>query len=178
MKTTKSLNNRVLLISIFVFLGNTFYVNAASVITGHVFNEKKQPLNYATATILNPETMKIVEGDMCNENGEFIIEDVKPGNYILSIRMLGFEKNETIKLQIDSLSKETKIENIVLKKSYQKLAEVVVTAKFKPTVQAPEKTFVSINKLSEPKSGFSINQFNFSSSYKSFMNLYDFKSLN
>ncbi|WP_291125805.1 carboxypeptidase-like regulatory domain-containing protein [Flavobacterium sp. UBA6031] len=179
MKTTvKSQISRVLLITSLVFFCSSFFANATGIIKGHVLDSKKQPLNYATATILNPETMKIVEGDMCDSKGEFIIENVKPGDYILSIRMVGYEKIESKKIHVDSLNTHIEVENIELKLSIQRLGEVVVTAKQKSKDQAAEKTYATSKKTIGPQSNFSLTQFDFSNSYKNFMSLYEVKSYN
>jgi len=130
MRTTEKFRiNRVLLIAGFILLCNSNFADASAVIKGRVTDIKKQPINYATATLLNPNTMEIVEGDMCNNKGEFVIENVKPGEYILSVRMLGYAKDESEKIIVDQ-SKDLKVEkNIVLNQSMQQLNEVVVTAK-------------------------------------------------
>jgi len=130
MKTIEKFRiSRVLLIAGCIFLCNSFFIEASSVIKGHVMNNKRQPINYATATILNPNTMEIVEGDMCDKKGEFFIENVKPGEYILSVRMVGFEKDESVKIVIDSDTNLVEVKNIVLNESIQQLNELVVTAK-------------------------------------------------
>jgi len=129
MKTIeKSQISRMLLIAGFLFFCNFIFADGSSVIKGHVMDSKKQPLNYATATLMNPTTMEIVEGDMCNYKGEFKIENVKPGEYILSVRMVGFAKDETVKVVVDPAKNQAEEINIVLKESVQQLNEVVVTA--------------------------------------------------
>jgi|GEM_PF-1937705 len=131
MKTTEKIriNRRMLLITGCIFLCNSFFMEASTVVRGQVTDNKKQPINYATATLLNPKTREIVDGDMCDKKGKFFIENVKPGEYILSVRMLGFAKNESEKIVIDSVTNLEKEKNIVLTESAQQLSEVVVTAK-------------------------------------------------
>lgn len=130
MKTIEKFQiSRVLLITGYLFLCNSFFMEASSVVRGQVTDNKKQPLNYATATLLNSKTMEIVDGDMCDKKGRFYIENVKPGEYILSVRMLGFAKDESEKVLIGSDSNFVKEKNIVLNESVQQLGEVVVTGK-------------------------------------------------
>ncbi|MHB9141290.1 MAG: carboxypeptidase regulatory-like domain-containing protein [Paludibacter sp.] len=177
MKTIKQVQIiRILIITGLVFFCNSIFADASSIIKGRVFDSSKKPLNYATATILNPETMKIVEGDMCDSQGEFIIENVKPGDYILSIRMVGFEKNESKKIHVDSLNTITEVENTVLKLSVQRLSEVVVTAKQKSKDQVAANTYATTKKDDVSQTDFSLTQIDFSDSYKNLMNLYDAKS--
>lgn len=177
MKTTVKFQiSRVLLTTSLVFLCSSSFANASGIIKGHVLDSKKQPLNYATATILDPETMKIVEGDMCDNKGEFIIENVKPGNYILSIRMLGYKKDESKRISINSEKELIEIDNVVLHLATHELAEVVVTAKPKTTEQVAEKSVVTTSLKVEPTSNLLINQFDFTTNYKSFFGLTEMKN--
>ena len=130
MKTIKKFQiSRTLLLLVVVFLCNSFFSEATSAIKGRVVDNKKQPLNYATATLLNPKTMEIVEGDMCDNKGEFVIENVKPGEYILSVRMLGYAKDESEKIVVDADKNPIVVKNTILNQAAQELNEVVVTAR-------------------------------------------------
>ncbi|HEY5590006.1 MAG TPA: carboxypeptidase regulatory-like domain-containing protein [Paludibacter sp.] len=130
MRTTEKFRiNRVLLIAGFILLCNSNFADASAVIKGRVTDFKKQPLNYATATLLNPKTMEIVEGDMCDNKGEFVIENVKPGEYILSVRMLGYAKDESEKIVVDADKNPIVVKNTILNQAAQELNEVVVTAR-------------------------------------------------
>lgn len=130
--------SRVLLIAGFLFFCNSIFADASSIVTGRVMDSKKQPLNYATATLINPSTLEIVEGDMCDSKGEFKIENVKPGEYILSVRMLGYVKDESKTITVDSDSNPVVVKNIILKQAVQELNELVVTAKRPIKTQNPE----------------------------------------
>ncbi len=96
MKALVNNNYRLIALIVAITLSvGTFYVKASTTINGRILDHNLQPLPYSTATIINPETYEIVNGDMTDENGEFNIQDVKPGVYILSLRMVGFMTNET-----------------------------------------------------------------------------------
>lgn len=86
---------RIAFISAIILTVGSLFVQANTVIKGRILDENNQPIPYATATIIDPETNQIVEGDMTDENGRFFIENIKPGKYILSLRTVGFETNET-----------------------------------------------------------------------------------
>ena len=73
----------------------SLFVKANTRIEGKIVDINNCPLPYATATIINPDTHEIVEGDMSDENGNFYLENVKPGLYILSFRSVGFFTDET-----------------------------------------------------------------------------------
>jgi hypothetical protein len=120
---------RLLLISGIILLGVSGYAQATGIIKGRVLDSNKQPVVYATATIIDPETMQIVEGDMCDDNGEFMIEHVKSGEYILSIRNVGFQKDESRKIKIDAGQNTIRQGDIILNESVENLNELEVTVK-------------------------------------------------
>ncbi len=130
MKTTNKLQKiKSMVIITIMLLSVSNFANANAIVKGHVLNEINEPLEYATATLINPETMKIAEGDMCNKEGEFIIENVEPGEYILSVRKVGFEKNETKRILINDKNEILEIKKVVLNESNVMLSELDVVAK-------------------------------------------------
>jgi len=68
---------------------------AETLIKGRIVNEKELPVPNATATLLCTETYTIIKGDMVDDEGWFYIEKVKPGTYILSLRSVGYETDDT-----------------------------------------------------------------------------------
>ncbi len=124
MKANKT--NRIAALAIMLCI--TFWASASGIVKGQVMDQNNDPVGYATATLINPSTNEIVLGDMCDNNGEFIIENVKPGSYILSVRNVGFEKNETTEIVVpqDNTMFDVPIQ---LKESISKLPEVEVVSK-------------------------------------------------
>ncbi len=117
---------RILILSGIMLLYIVTFANANTTIKGRILTDSNQPVEYATATILSTNSMNIVEGDMCNENGDFIIENVEPGEYILSVRQVGFEKNETKKIVIDEKNQMVELNTVILKESNNQLRELEV----------------------------------------------------
>ncbi len=124
MKTNKT--NRIAALAL--MLGITFFASASGIVKGQVMDQNNDPIVYATATLINPNTNEIVAGDMCDNNGEFIIENVTPGDYILSVRNVGFEKDETTELVVEHGNTMLDVP-IQLKESVSKLPEVEVVSK-------------------------------------------------
>ncbi len=129
--------SRILILSGIMLLYIVSFANANTTIKGRILTDSNEPVEYATATILSTNSMNIVEGDMCNENGDFMIENVAPGEYILSIRQVGFEKNETKKIVIEENNQIVEMDTMVLKASNIQLPEleVVGTKKDKTIAQ-------------------------------------------
>ncbi len=130
MKTSNKLQTiKMMAFTAIIFVSIPNFVNANTTVKGQVLNNQNEPLEYATATLICPETKKIAEGDMCNAKGEFIIENVEPGDYILSVRKVGFEKDETKLISVTENTEVQEINKVVLNESNVMLDEIVVVAK-------------------------------------------------
>lgn len=116
------LKNKILtLLGIFIAITT----NAQS-ITGVLQNEKGNPIDAATISILNTSFQTI-----SNQNGFFAFYELKNGNYTLSIKSLGYaEISKEIYINAASNSTTTNIK-ITLIASTNQLDEVVVTAEKK-----------------------------------------------
>lgn len=125
MKTIKfSQFNRVLALTAVAFFSFTFLANASGVIKGQVTDENNQPVEYATAVLKNSKTNQFVTGAVCNYKGEFVIEDVNPGEYVLSTKMMGYEKKDS-KVVVDKSRKRVVEEKVVMNEAPQKSIVVV-----------------------------------------------------
>jgi len=123
MKTIKfSPFNRVLALS--AFFSFTFFANASGVIKGQVTDENNQPVEYATAVLKNSKTNQYVTGAVCNYKGEFILEDVNPGEYVLSTKMMGYEKKES-KVVVNKNRNRVIKEKVVMNEAPRKSIVVV-----------------------------------------------------
>ena len=138
----KQFNIRMLALLCMAFFSNLLFAVSSGVIKGKVVDTQNQPIEYATATLLNPKTNTFIKGDISNQKGEFIIDKLSPGEYLLSVTMVGYVKNESEKVVIDS--KNNLIEkNIVLKENVVQLATVQVIAKKKFIEQTIDKMVIN-----------------------------------
>lgn len=122
MKTIK--NRTIAILTIMSLFSATIFANTT--IKGRVLNSSNQPVEYATATIISPDSETIIEGDMCNDNGDFIIENVKPGEYILSVRQVGFDKDETRKIIVNDRYGVVDVNTVYLNEANIELKEIEV----------------------------------------------------
>jgi len=106
--------------------GNTLIISGN--VKGKVLDENNQPIEFATATLLDPKTKQVIKGEVSNAKGEFNITKVSSGNYILSVSMVGFQRNDIYQIVIDN--NNTVIEKkIVLKENTQQLKDVVIVGR-------------------------------------------------
>jgi hypothetical protein len=103
-------------------------------ITGKTSTENKSPLSFVTISLLKKQDSSLVKVAISNETGNFTMENIASGNYLLKFTNVGFEQ---MFLPIDSLqfnSNSLDIKNVVLNKTVQSLTTHTVIAK-KPMIE-------------------------------------------
>jgi len=126
MKTSRNFQfKRVLVLSGIAFFSFLSYVHASGVIKGQVIDENNQPVEYATATLKNSKTNQFVTGAVCNYKGEFVLEDVNPGEYVLTTNMIGYEKKNSQKIVVDRNQNRIVEKKVVMNEIPQKSIVVV-----------------------------------------------------
>ena len=115
---------------------------AYGVVKGRVVDVSNNPVEYATATLLNAKSGELVMGEVCNDNGEFTFSKVRNGEYLLCVSMVGFERYQTEALRIDR--NNALIEQaIVLREASKQLNEVLVVAKRDYIEQTADKLIIN-----------------------------------
>lgn len=135
---------KTFLISLFAVLSLLNVQANNGTIKGKVINSKNQAVEFATAVLVNPQTKELEKGAVCNEKGYFIIENVAAGQYVLSVRMLGYETNENDTIHISDEHQMVE-KTIILSESVQTMKEVVVTAKYAFVEQTADKIIINPN---------------------------------
>lgn len=116
---------------------------ADSALKGRITDQNNQPIEFATASLLNAQTKVPVKGSVSDSTGRFFIAKVHPGEYILSVSLIGYKKYETGKIILKD-NQETKLEkNVILFMSAQQLKEAVVTSKVKFIEQQADKMVIN-----------------------------------
>lgn len=103
-------------------------------ITGKTSTENKSPLSFVTVSLLKKQDSSLVKVAISNEAGNFTLENIASGNYLLKFTNVGFEQ---MFLPINSLqfnSNSIDIKNVVLNKTVQSLTTHTVFAK-KPMIE-------------------------------------------
>ncbi len=118
-------------------------LSAASLgsVKGRIVDRKRQPVEFATAALLRANDKSLVKGSVSNRSGEFVIEKVVPGTYIVTVTMLGYNKAETEKFEVGSNAKVER--TIVLNESTLQLKETTVVAKRKFIEQQADKMVIN-----------------------------------
>src|SRR6185437_3813976 len=100
-------------------------------VEGKILDAKANVISYCPLALLNAADSTIAKGSVTNEDGAFIFENIKQGNYLLKVSYVGFA--DTI-MQVGTIDSATKLmlPLLVLKASSVNLNEVAVTAMKKP----------------------------------------------
>ena len=100
-------------------------------VTGKVFEKvSKQPLEYATISLMAPNDTKVIAGGITNPKGEFEVT-VAPGTYDIKIEFISFKATE---IKGKNISGDTNLGVVNLSEDAAQLNEVVVRAE-KSTVE-------------------------------------------
>ena len=94
-------------------------------------DEKVKPISFCALALLGISDTTVSKGNITNEEGNFIFENVKAGTYVLKISNVGFRDTTTSSIVIDSVNDVTLIP-IILKSTSVNLNEVSITAIKKP----------------------------------------------
>jgi iron complex outermembrane recepter protein len=111
---------------------------ADTLIKGRILNNDNQPIGYATALLLSPETGEILVGDMVDEQGRFYLERVQPGRYILSLRCMGYCTDSTRMIEIQEGCEVLDLKRLRLCDAVFVLSELDVMAAPKTTSEPIE----------------------------------------
>jgi hypothetical protein len=116
-------------------------VKADGTIKGRILDQNRRPVEFATAALINAKTKLPIKGSESNSTGDFVIDKVHDGTYILSVSMVGYTKYETEQFAING-KKELR-RDVVLRESTQMLKEATVVAKRKFIEQQADKMVIN-----------------------------------
>jgi len=119
---TNLLKRAFILVGIVIF-GTQVFAQEAFTVKGRIVNSNKQVVYDANVNLLDPNTLEIISTGTCNENGEFVFENVKKGEYIFCVNKPGFKKTDSHYVVINADGKIVYNSEIVIKNSRTKASE-------------------------------------------------------
>jgi len=118
------------LIACFIACGTSF-AQKLNKITGKVVDEKNVPVSFAIVRALNYPDTSLAKSVSTNIDGEFSIDQLKSGDYILSVSIVGFKSKKTVHFP---LSGDLNMPAISIESLTRQLKEVSVQGR-KPFVE-------------------------------------------
>lgn len=111
------------------------YLHAsAGVITGTVIDQQKQPVEFATITLLKASDSSLVKGEFTDQSGTFVFEQVNEGSYIITVAGVGFETHAIKEVALNNNILRVELGTITLMPVANELNGVTVVAE-KPMIQ-------------------------------------------
>jgi outer membrane receptor protein involved in Fe transport len=146
----------LLIFSLFFLNKNFAQIKSVSLSGSVKDNGNKQPLPFAIITLKTQKDSAFVSGAAANENGYFLLSNIKPASYFLEISTIGYNTNKQ-SIYVGSLSEFLDIGNMYLTQNSLALSEVEITAKQDEIAgKLDKKTFNVADNLSQ--SGGSVMQ--------------------
>jgi len=100
---------------------------AEGIVKGRILDQNHRPVEFATAALVNVKTKLPEKGGTSNNTGDYAIEKVHDGVYILSITLVGYKKYESEQFTMND-GRELR-RDVVLHEDAQMLKEATVVAK-------------------------------------------------
>jgi hypothetical protein len=94
--------NRQLLLLLFLFICATSF--SQNLVKGSITDSAKVPIPFCAMTLLNAKDSSQVKGNISNDNGDFIFENITSGSYFIKFSSVGFKEGTSSIFKIDSLS--------------------------------------------------------------------------
>ena len=112
-------------------------------IKGRVTDEQHQSLPFATVTLKQEKDSSVYKAIQSDAKGAFLFSAVLPGNYSLSVSIMGFETLQQ-KLSVDQTHPLTDLGTLALKSVTHQLHDVTIKADVPPVEHQLDKTVVNI----------------------------------
>jgi len=110
-------------------------------LSGKVVDEKGQALPFAVVSILNSPDTTVVKSGSTNVDGEFIFDQMKDGNYQLSVSMMGYKARKTAAFVLNG---NLKMADIILENDVKQLKEVSVQGRRPYIEHQMDKTVLNV----------------------------------
>jgi outer membrane receptor protein involved in Fe transport len=134
-------------------LGQSTSINLSGIIKDKL---SKKPISFVNVVLKTFTDSSFVSGTISDENGLFVISEIKPGEYFIEVSFIGYKKYES-SLFVGSNSDFIDLGTILIEEIAEELSEVVVSAKKAAVGTAMDKkTYVVDENISQ--SGGSILQ--------------------
>ena len=85
-----------LCLSVFALLVSIIAYAQTFSLKGEVTDKNRQAISYASIALLKPDSTTLVGGTISDDNGQFTLADVKPGNYVISVSFMGYKSHKEL----------------------------------------------------------------------------------
>ena len=108
----------------------SYSVSGTGVISGAVLNSKTgAPIEYASVTLLNKESNEVIEGQLTDELGFFVFQEIRTGYYFVEINFMGVKPWKSNTIHISKKNNRIDIGRIELQNKFIEAASVDIKEK-------------------------------------------------
>ncbi len=116
-------------------------------ISGKIIDSSSnKPVEFATISVINTKTKKVVNGGITNEKGFFKINKVKPGNYSLDISFIGYSSIKIDNVKVEKNNLNLNLGTLKIQEDSKTLSEVNVVADKEIMVNKIDKKVFNVQK--------------------------------
>ena len=120
---------KIFLFCLCILCGMTSYAQSAARLTGSVADSNShKPVEYATITIIDKATKKVINGAMSDSLGVFEIDGLPIGTYVVNIESIDFKKKTIEDVTIIGNKNKQSIGTVLLSPAGHVLTSVTITA--------------------------------------------------
>jgi len=109
-------------------------------ISGQLTDQSNQPVPFANIILLQPADSSLIAGATSDPDGNFKIENIQPGNFIIKISYLGFDD---VFLNKEITNASLSLGKLVIKEKALKLKEITVVSTMTPVLQIGDTTQIN-----------------------------------
>lgn len=113
-------------------------------VTGKITATDGTPIPFANVLLLSSADSSLVKGTLANENGTYLIERVRHGNYLLRVSSIGYLTMDSPNLELSENQPDLDIGTQVMKEDARLLDEVVIRADKPFYQQELDKTIINV----------------------------------
>ncbi len=115
--------NKLLLFFVLIFSSAT-YAQSSYTISGHLIETSSESIPFANVLLLKSNDSTLVRGAVTEDDGSFVLDNIKSGNYIVMGSMVGYQSAYSQEFELNS---DYEVETLTLSTG-ESLDEVVVEA--------------------------------------------------
>ena len=114
--------------------------------------DSRHAIEYANIVVLSPNDSSLINGTITDINGDFTLQDLKFGKYLLDIRFIGYQ-TKSFDLEISSKNKAIDVGDVYIQPDVLELKDVIVQGQRSPVSYQIDKKVIDVDKIQTVISG-------------------------
>jgi len=122
-------------------------------VSGRVFDAgSNEKIEYANIVIISKSDSSVVTGTVSNADGNFTVNRIKPGNYYVDVRFIGFN-NKRFEVAVSRENPDHNLGDIYLEPDVINIGDIVVEGERSPVTYQLDKKVVEVDRMQTVVSG-------------------------